>query len=824
MNNDVKFVILGLGNDNDTYYLICWSVNNFMDKIRQNFGLKEKDFHITLGFNNTDTYDKTKDITTITTIDCNIIEKIIENIGDKPFEKNITTLKYLNHRYPLNKNILKYLTNEFTKFAKWNKAYEYAKLLMETYPTDIIGYYLTLSISQKISTFDLNELKNIKLNIIKCDKIDDLKIGHKIIKIINDVSIKYSEKNNILELLDLAYNFELVKFISVDETKFELMEKIVEQNIIGKNYVKNFVLKLNNLIIEKNTNFNKNINIFLQKEKQIYTLCELPSNFSNVINDENKLYGSGIIMPNHIDGIKSLGISVIINLIGENKPSEEIEKLCEQNKIKLYWKGFTDRTACEMKMFEEIMEIITNENNICLVHCLGGIGRTNMFLSGYLMKQYKIPPSNAIAILKTKRKVIMVSEQIFFLKKYYSIIIDVDEKIVQSQQQIQGLLLFVGLPCSGKSTLAMEIYTKYSNIYENVLHLNQDEIGKNECERILSENAKTANLIILDRCNILQQDRVYWIKMYRELVGSTKKIYIIFLNLGLETSLDRLKNRKNHLTLIGGIGGEKIIEDMNKKITIPTKEEGYDILFEINNLDDLNEFKNKIGLKTCDLNKIIKFPRTKHIANLGAMTRDDLLMDKNDIEIMLKNNIVVEEKIDGANLGIRYDENKKIIVQNRSHYVCSSSHAQFKKLDQWILNNKKDLDNILSNGNFIIYGEWLYSKHSIYYTNLPDYFIVFDIYDIDKNKFYSRERIEKIIEKTRLNLIKIIYKGKITLEKLKTLTQSKSQYYDGIVEGIYVRMNNVDWLEIRGKIVRADFISGDEHWTKGKIIQNMLKY
>jgi hypothetical protein len=59
--------------------------------------------------------------------------------------------------------------------------------------------------------------------------------------------------------------------------------------------------------------------------------------------------------------------------------------------------------------------------------------------------------------------------------------------------------------------------------------------------------------------------------------------------------------------------------------------------------------------------------------------RDDLVMEKDDRKPFFKENTTIginqyfkflEEKIDGANLGISINiENYKILAQNRSHYV-----------------------------------------------------------------------------------------------------------------------------------------------------------
>lgn len=129
---------------------------------------------------------------------------------------------------------------------------------------------------------------------------------------------------------------------------------------------------------------------------------------------------------------------------------------------------------------------------------------------------------------------------------------------------------------------------------------------------------------------------------------------------------------------------------------------------------------------------------------------------------------------------------------------------------------------ILYGHNYIIYGEWLYSKHSINYTKLPDYFIMFDLYDIDTKTFFSRDYVEELIKNTNIKLVPLIYKGKITQDKLKALVQSNSQFYEGPIEGVYIRSFDANKLKFRAKIVRSDFISGDEHWTKGKIIINSL--
>lgn len=826
--NDISIDIIGFGHNESCHYLIC--VSKELDNLRKRLMLNSKDFHITLGFDQADKHNISKSLETLNLPFENIIDDIINNLSED-IDKNIKLLKQLNNLYQDNFLILKNLTNELCKKGFYNEALNYSLVLIDIFPQNINGYYLYLMISNKLDIYNNDYMIQIYNNLLIINDVKQKKIALNIIKLFNDNIIKYSlnQDLNMLHYNIEEQKFEKVEFIdkyNIEDMKKD-MKKVVYSGIREDNYLEDFIDKLNEIIILYNNDPNKHINIYKEyDEKGInrkYIFSELPVNFSKI---DEKLYGSGIVSLRHIEGLKSLKINTIINLIGEEKPKEELVRLCETHNIKLLHYGFPDRTACSFELYLEIQKVIddiNNPDNISLVHCKGGIGRTNMVLCGYMMKKSKYSPSETISILKQSRKVTMVASQILLLKKYYGYLLNNNNNNnnLSLPNNLRGLLLMVGLPCSGKSTLALEIYGKYSNSLNNIIHLNQDEIGKNELEKMLSLHAKSADLIILDRCNLSEKDRKYLIEMYMGL--TSKKITVLFLNLGLDVSLKRLPERENHLTL--GAGGSKIIMIMNKNLKIPDKSEGFEEIIEIKTIDELNLYRGKIGLidnDNKDIDLLIKFPRTRHLMNLGAMARDDLLMSKTDIKNMLDGEITVEEKIDGANLGFRLSSDGKIMAQNRSHYVSSSYHPQFKKLDQWIESHKFDLIDILSRGNYIIYGEWLYSKHSINYTNLPDYFIMFDLYDIDTKSFFSRDYIEQLLESKDISLVPLMFKGKTNLDNLKKLVHTKSQFYEGMVEGVYVRSFESNKVKYRGKIVRSDFICGDEHWTKGKQILNTI--
>lgn len=161
--------------------------------------------------------------------------------------------------------------------------------------------------------------------------------------------------------------------------------------------------------------------------------------------------------------------------------------------------------------------------------------------------------------------------------------------------------------------------------------------------------------------------------------------------------------------------------------------------------------------------ELFKFPRTRHLFDAGGsgVSRDDLLMDKGEENSYYTPHrggrgargntaaepvvVAIEEKVDGANLGISIGRDLQLQVQNRSHYVNSTTHKQFSTLDSWLAEHSASLYSVLEPGRHVLFGEWLYAKHSIHYTKLPGYFMAFDVYDREVEQFYSwRERNRRL--------------------------------------------------------------------------------
>ncbi len=219
-----------------------------------------------------------------------------------------------------------------------------------------------------------------------------------------------------------------------------------------------------------------------------------------------------------------------------------------------------------------------------------------------------------------------------------------------------------------------------------------------------------------------------------------------------------------------------------------------------------------------------KFPRTPHLFVLpGLNIRDDKVLERGEEEKFYLRPIIIEEKIDGANVGISFDLNLNLQIQNRNNYVKPGDQPQFESIWEWAYLRSGILQQLLSS-RYILFGEWCYAQHSVHYTNLPDWFLGFDVFDKFDNKFFTVRNRNELLDKADLSAVPLIAQKKVNRQQLISIIENAtSKYASGSVEGIYLRLESDDKLEARAKVVRRDFIQNiGEHWSKRKIIKNQL--
>ena len=87
-------------------------------------------------------------------------------------------------------------------------------------------------------------------------------------------------------------------------------------------------------------------------------------------------------------------------------------------------------------------------------------------------------------------------------------------------------------------------------------------------------------------------------------------------------------------------------------------------------------------------------------------------------------------------------------------------HPQYDLFKQWTVVKRNLLKERLGE-QFILYGEWMYAKHSIYYSKLPHYFFEFDIYDKHAGVFLTFDRRMALLDGSKIETVPVVHRGRL---------------------------------------------------------------
>lgn len=228
------------------------------------------------------------------------------------------------------------------------------------------------------------------------------------------------------------------------------------------------------------------------------------------------------------------------------------------------------------------------------------------------------------------------------------------------------------------------------------------------------------------------------------------------------------------------------------------------------------------------MSDFFRFPHTSHIAWLAkGAPRDDKVLSPAEAQALLSAPVLVEEKLDGANLGFSLDAHDCVQAQNRGQFLQAPYAGQFARLPDWLAQAGDRVELALlgmADAPVILFGEWCAARHSLDYNKLPDWFVLFDVYDKTQARFWSAKRRNALAETYGFATVPSLYQGLATLDQLKTmLKETPSRYRSGCLEGVVIRHDSNDWSEARAKLVRPDFTQAiEEHWSRRRVEWNRL--
>lgn len=85
-------------------------------------------------------------------------------------------------------------------------------------------------------------------------------------------------------------------------------------------------------------------------------------------------------------------------------------------------------------------------------------------------------------------------------------------------------------------------------------------------------------------------------------------------------------------------------------------------------------------------------------------------------------------------------------LQSRGHALRGGGReAQFALFKAWAEAHRHRFHAALG-ARYIVFGEWCYTKHTVFYDRLPHYFLEFDVFDRETKLFLSTPVRRRLLE------------------------------------------------------------------------------
>jgi hypothetical protein len=233
--------------------------------------------------------------------------------------------------------------------------------------------------------------------------------------------------------------------------------------------------------------------------------------------------------------------------------------------------------------------------------------------------------------------------------------------------------------------------------------------------------------------------------------------------------------------------------------------------------------------------EFVKYPRTPHLFGSTGTDDDKHLGEADSRRFLADLSLIVEEKLDGTNVGVHFTGEGTMVIQCRGHLITEGMHPQYDLFKQWAAVKRPVLEDRLAD-RFILFGEWVYARHSVLYRQLPHYFFEFDIYDKQSGDFLSLKRRLALLAGTGIHTVPVLHVGVLDREQLGALigpSRFDSEFEDPLkkrtdhlMEGLYLRTEADGVVTGRAKFVRPEFIEKvkqGEHWQHQIMTVNRLE-
>jgi len=209
--------------------------------------------------------------------------------------------------------------------------------------------------------------------------------------------------------------------------------------------------------------------------------------------------------------------------------------------------------------------------------------------------------------------------------------------------------------------------------------------------------------------------------------------------------------------------------------------------------------------------KKTKYPRTPHLPWSPGRSSDDVALA--DCSHFEGHAVVITEKADGENTTLYRDAIHARSLDSRHH----ESRSWVKQLHDRV---RADIPE-----GWRVCGENLWARHSIAYSALPSYFLVFSIWT-ETGSCLSWSETETWCSLLGLEHVPVLHRGLWRERMVRSAGFLAPQLGSTEAEGYVVRLEDGFALANFGlsvaKYVRAGHVQTDEHWMHGAVEVNGL--
>lgn len=215
-----------------------------------------------------------------------------------------------------------------------------------------------------------------------------------------------------------------------------------------------------------------------------------------------------------------------------------------------------------------------------------------------------------------------------------------------------------------------------------------------------------------------------------------------------------------------------------------------------------------------------EFPSTPHLPFQPNTGRGDCVASEEDAQVVFSSpRLTIEEKMDGAFLGMTLDDDQ-VIIRNRDHilrkgYVArTEAKRQFASAWNYAYQQADKLRHLqgLAGAPVAVCGEWLVLTHGTRYEaarvkRCP--FVAFDLYDPEEGRYLDPLHTRWLLAQVGFTMPDLIDRRAYSYEHLAQLASQPSSWSkQDPREGLYLKMGDGKYLTHRFKMVRPGFEPG----------------